>query len=80
MERMVKLRGYSEEQAEARLAAQLPVEAKAKRSDYVIVNDGSAENLKQEATKLVEWLKGIVHGRAGSQESGGDKKSVGEKG
>jgi dephospho-CoA kinase len=80
MERMVKLRGYSEEQAEARLAAQLPVEAKAKRSDYVIVNDGSAEKLKQEATKLVEWLKGISHGRAGSQESGGDKKSVGEKG
>ena len=80
MERMVKFRGYSEEQAEARLAAQLPVEAKAKRSDYVIVNDGSAEKLKQEATKLVEWLKGISHGRAGSQESGGDKKSVGEKG
>ena len=80
MERMVKLRGYSEEQAEARLAAQLPVEAKAKRSDYVIVNDGSAEKLKQEATKLVEWLKGISHGRAGSQESVGDKKSVGEKG
>jgi dephospho-CoA kinase len=78
-ERMIKLRGYSEEQAEARLAAQLPVEAKAKRSDYVIVNDGSAENLKKEAKKLVEWLKGAYNGRAGNQECGGTEKNASEK-
>lgn len=78
-ERMVKLRGYSEEQAEARLAAQLPVEAKAKRSDYVIVNDGSAENLKKEAKKLVEWLKGVYNGRTGNQERGGTEKNASEK-
>ena len=30
--------GYTEEQAESRLAAQLPVEEKAARSDYVIEN------------------------------------------
>ena len=59
VERMTSLRGYAEEQAEARLAAQLPVEAKAARSDYVIVNDGSAEKLKMESKKLVEWLKGV---------------------
>jgi dephospho-CoA kinase len=76
---MVKLRGYSEEQAEARLAAQLPVEAKAKRSDYVIVNDGSAENLKKEAKKLVEWLKGVYNGRTGNQERGGTEKNASEK-
>ena len=58
VKRMTLLRGYTEEQAEARLAAQLPVEEKAARSDYVIVNDGSAENLENEARKLVEWLKG----------------------
>ena len=57
--RMVCNRGYSEEQAEARLSAQLPVEEKISRSDYVVVNDGSAENLKQEAKRLVDWLKGI---------------------
>ena len=56
--RMVCNRGYSEEQAEARLSAQLPVEEKISRSDYVVVNDGSAENLKQEAKRLVDWLKG----------------------
>ena len=55
---MVANRGYSEEQAEARLAAQLPVEEKVSRSDYVVENAGSAENLKQEARRLVDWLKG----------------------
>ena len=61
--RMVCARGYTEEQAEARIAAQLPVEEKAARSDYVIVNDGSAENLKDQATKLVAWLKGRKDGQ-----------------
>ena len=63
IERMIKHRGYTEEQAEARLAAQLPIEEKAERSDYVVVNDGSAEILKKEAEKLVEWLKGRYNGR-----------------
>ena len=62
VERMTMLRGYSEEQAEARLAAQLPVEEKAARSDYVIVNDGSAEHLKENTHRLVEWLKGRCNG------------------
>ena len=59
---MTMLRGYSEEHAEARLAAQIPVEEKAARSDYVVVNDGSAENLRIEAKKLADWLKGKCDG------------------
>ena len=59
---MTALRGYTEEQAEARLAAQLPVEEKAARSDYTILNDGSAGNLMENAQKLVEWLKGRCNG------------------
>ena len=59
---MTMLRGYSEEHAEARLAAQIPVEEKAARSDYVVVNDGSAENLRIEAKKLADWLKGKCEG------------------
>ncbi len=58
VERMTATRGYTEEHAEARLAAQIPVEEKAARSDYVVVNGGSAENLKEEARRLVDWLKG----------------------
>ena len=58
IDRMVSNRGYSEKQAEARLSAQLPAEEKISRSDYVVENAGSAENLKQEAKRLVDWLKG----------------------
>ena len=40
----------------ARLAAQMPVEEKARRSQYVIRNDGTAEELRAEAQKLIDWL------------------------
>ena len=55
--RMMETRGYSREEAEARLAAQLPVEEKAAKSHYVIENNGSAEELKFEVAKFVNWLK-----------------------
>ena len=55
--RMMTTRGYTREQAEARLAAQMPVEEKAAKSNYVINNNGTAEELKEEAKKFVSWLK-----------------------
>ena len=55
--RMMTARGYSREEADARLAAQLPVSEKAARSHYVIRNDGSPEMLRQEAAKFVAWLR-----------------------
>ena len=53
---MVATRGMTLAEAEARLAAQMPVEEKAKRSHYVIHNDGTAEELRAEAQKLVNTL------------------------
>ena len=50
-------RGYTREEAEARLAAQMPVEEKAAKSHYVIDNDGSPEELKAKVRGFVEWLK-----------------------
>ena len=55
--RMMTTRGYTREEAEARLAAQMPVEEKAAKSHYVIENNGSAEELKFEVAKFVNWLK-----------------------
>ena len=49
--RMMTTRGYTREEAEARLAAQMPVEEKAEKSHYVIDNDGSAEELKLKVAK-----------------------------
>ena len=57
IERMMTTRGMTLAEAEARLAAQMPVEEKARRSQYVIRNDGTAEELRAEAQKLVAWLK-----------------------
>ena len=55
--RMMETRGYTREEAEARLKAQMPVEEKAEKSHYVIENNGSAEELKSEVAKFVNWLK-----------------------
>ena len=56
IERMTTTRGMTCAEAEARLAAQLPVEEKAKRSHYVIHNNGTADELRAEAQKLVDTL------------------------
>ena len=55
--RMMETRGYTREEAEARLQAQMPVEEKAAKSHYVIDNNGSAEELRFEVAKFVNWLK-----------------------
>lgn len=50
-------RGYSREEAEARLAAQMPVAEKAEKSHYVIYNDAAASDLHEETVKFASWLK-----------------------
>ncbi len=57
IERMVTMRGYTREEAEARLAAQMDVAIKARKSHYTVWNNGSEEKLKNEAVRLVAWLK-----------------------
>ena len=56
IERMMTTRGMTRAEAEARLAAQMPVEEKAKRSHYVIHNDGTAEELKVEAAAFLKFV------------------------
>ena len=58
VDRMMTTRGYTREEAEARLAAQMPVEEKAAKSHYVIDNDGSSEELETKVRGFVAWLKG----------------------
>lgn len=55
--RMMTRRGYSREEAEARLAAQMPVAEKAEKSHYVIYNDATASDLHEETLKFADWLK-----------------------
>ena len=61
--RMTAKRGYSREEALARLAAQLPVEEKAKRADFVIRNDGTVEELRAAVRAFAEIVREInTHG------------------
>lgn len=56
IDRMMRTRGYTRTQAEARLAAQMPVAEKAARADFTVVNNSTPEHLRQEAVRLAAWL------------------------
>ena len=55
--RMMEKRGMARDKAEARIAAQMPMEEKELRSDYVIRNYGTEDELKREAVKFAAFLK-----------------------
>lgn len=61
--RMMTTRGYTRAEAEARLAAQMPVAEKAAKSHYVIHNDGTPDQLKEEVRKFLTWLKNLTCSR-----------------
>ncbi len=48
--------GISPEEAQARLAAQLPQETLAARADYLIENNGTPEHLRQQAQRVLTAL------------------------
>jgi dephospho-CoA kinase len=53
MERLIRERNLSKEEAILRINSQLPVEEKMKLSDYVIVNTGNKNFLKEQVAKLL---------------------------
>jgi dephospho-CoA kinase len=55
--RMMTTRGYTREEAEARLAAQLPVEEKAAKSHYVIINDGTPDELRAHVQQFAAYVR-----------------------
>ncbi|MDD4020100.1 MAG: dephospho-CoA kinase, partial [Kiritimatiellae bacterium] len=56
VERLMRDRGLSEEQARRRIAAQMPVAEKAARSHLVVHNEADAEALAREADKVYRFL------------------------
>ena len=58
LERLVRQRHLSPEEAEARIGAQIPIDEKVKRADYVIDNTGTrAETIAQVDRLWEEWLR-----------------------
>ena len=49
-------RGLSQEEVESRMVHQLPLKEKEKRADYVILNNGTREDLRREIVALVKII------------------------
>jgi dephospho-CoA kinase len=56
LQRLKKSRGLSDAEAAARIASQLPLEEKAARSDFVVRNDGSLDDLAASVDRLLPSL------------------------
>ena len=56
IDRMLHVRGYTREQAEARLAAQMPVAEKAARANWTIHNNSTPDDLRAEVCRCAAWL------------------------
>jgi dephospho-CoA kinase len=64
VERLIRERGLSHNEAEALLRLQLPAEAKRARSDFVIENDQSREVLRERAWEVWRKLLSMARNRA----------------
>jgi dephospho-CoA kinase len=57
MERLMAKTGISREEAERRIASQMPVEEKRRRADFVIDCSGSRENTRAQVERIYDELK-----------------------
>lgn len=64
MERLTKRDGLSEDQARARIAAQMPLEEKRKHATHVVTNDGSLLSLRRQVSEVVEKIRADAQARA----------------
>lgn len=48
--------GLTQEQVEQRIAAQMPLEEKCRRADFIIANDGTREELAQRVDELIPLI------------------------
>ena len=58
LERLVKRNNYDIEYAKIRINSQMPQDLKIKKSDYVIYNNGSKEDLKNNVMQALTFLRG----------------------
>ena len=57
-ERQVERNGYGREEAERRVAAQIPIDEKRAQADYVIDNSGTLEETRRQVEALYRRLVG----------------------
>lgn len=57
LERLMKRNNFTEEQAKLRMNAQMPQDEKIKKSDYVIYNNSTIEDLEAEVLKFLATIQ-----------------------
>lgn len=57
LERLVKRDNFKEEEARSRINAQMSMEEKRKRADYIIHNNGTINNTKNQVQNICHQLK-----------------------
>jgi dephospho-CoA kinase len=65
IERLMRDRGMAERDVQARIAAQLPLEAKAEVADILVDNEGTLEDLERRVDRV--WRDLDAQGRAGAR-------------
>ena len=55
--RLMQSRGFTEEEARRRIAAQMPVAEKAARADYAVLNESTLESLHRQIVDLAQRIK-----------------------
>jgi len=63
VERLMSTRGYSQQEAETRIDAQSPQQAKVARSDFVLDNSGTLEQTREQVAAAWSELVGSDEGR-----------------
>ena len=59
VDRLVRFRGFSEEDARARIARQATREERLAKADFVVDNSGTTESLNEHVERLWEWLTSL---------------------
>lgn len=57
LDRLMHRNNYTEHEARARIAAQLPLDEKARRADHVVDNTGTREATERQVDELLQKLK-----------------------
>jgi dephospho-CoA kinase len=63
LDRLVRLRGMDPQEAQARIAAQAPLEAKLAVATHVVQNDGALQELAQQVDRLWHELVALAESR-----------------
>lgn len=63
VERLVEHRGFSVEDANARIASQVSREERREKADFLVDNSGSLDDLQAEVDRCWQWMTEIHQGR-----------------